>query len=147
MNPISLLEMIENELIDGRGYFRRKIDGNRCIRLLDELKNSLPECIVEAQKIVDNKQKILQNADFVAKNTLSTAENKARRLAAGSEIEQLAQSEAKKIMDNAAIQRDVLIDKTKEHLDGMFDEAERFVLSLLNMIRKNRQELKAIEFN
>lgn len=139
--------MIENELVDGRGYFRRKIDGNRCMQLLDELKNSLPECIVEAQKIVDSKQKILQNADFVAKNTISTAENKARRLASGSEIEQLAQSEAKKIVDKASIQREVLIDKTKEHLDAMFDEAERFVLSLLNTIRKNRQELKAIEFN
>lgn len=147
MDPISLLSMIENELVDNRGYFRRKINGDRCMQLLRELKNSFPDCIVEAQKIVDNKQRILQNADFVAKNTISTAENKAKRLAAGSEIEQIAQNEAKQIMNKASLQREVLIDKTKEHLDGMFDEAERFALSLLNMIRKNRQELKAIEFN
>lgn len=147
MDPISLLSMIENELVDSKGYFRRKINGDRCMQLLQELKNSFPDCIVEAQKIVDNKQRILQNADFVAKNTISTAENKAKRLAAGSEIEQIAQNEAKQIMNKASLQREVLIDKTKEHLDGMFDEAERFALSLLNMIRKNRQELKAIEFN
>ncbi len=147
MNPISLLELIEDELVDSKGYFRRKVDGNRCVKLIHELKNSLPECIVEAQRIVDHKHKILQNADFVAKNTISTAENKARRLAEVSEIEQLAQNEAKKIVDKASVQREVLIDKTKEHLDGLFDEAEKFLVTLLNLIRKNRQELKSIDFS
>lgn len=147
MNSISLLELLENEFLDGKGYLKRKIDGNRCIQLLDELKGSLPECIIEAQKIIDTKNKILQNADYVAKNTIATAQQKAMHLASGSEIEQIAQVEAKKIVSKASLQREALIDKTKDHLEGVFDEVENFLLSLLNMVRKNRQELRAVDFN
>lgn len=147
MDSISLLEMLEGEFFDGKGYAKRKIDLNRCLHIIDELKSSLPECIKEAQKIVDAKQKILQNADSVAKNTIATAQQKAQHLVSGTEVDQLAQVEAKKIVNKATIQRDILIDKTKSHLENMFDETEQFLLSLINMIRKNRQELRAVVFN
>ena len=147
MDSISLLEVLEGEFVDNRGYIKRKVDLNRCLHIIEELKSSLPECILQAQKIIDTKQKILQNADSVAKNTIATAEQKARHLVSGTEVEHLAQVEAKKIINKATIQRDVLIDKTKRHLEEMFDETEQFLLSLVSMIRKNRQELRSVVFN
>ncbi len=147
MDAITLIELLKDEFVDIKGLPKRKVDPDRCLQLIEELKNSLPTCIKDARKIIENKQQILQNADFVAKNTISSAEEKARRMVAGSEIEQLAQREAQKIINKAAIQRDVLIDKTKTHLDSMFSETEQFLLSLLDMIRKNRHELRTITFN
>lgn len=147
MDSITLIDLLKDEFIDVKGYPKRKIDLNRCLQLVDELKNSLPTCIKEAQRIVENKQRILQNADFVAKNTINSAEERARQMVSGSEVGQLAQKEAQRIINKAAIQRDVLIDKTKTHLDSMFEETEQFLLSLLDMVRKNRHELRAVVFN
>lgn len=146
MDPITIIELLRDEFIDSKGYPKRKVDLNRCLQLIEELKNSLPTSIKDARKIVENKQRILQNADFIAKNTISSAEEKARRLIASSEIEQLAQKEAQKIVNKAIIQRDVLVDKTKTHLDSMFVESEQFLLSLIDMVRKNRHELSSINF-
>ena len=147
MDSLSLLELLEDEFVDERGFAKRKVDLNHCLQLIGELKSSLPGCLKEALQIISNKQQILQNADCVAKNTIATAEQKARHLVSGSEVEQLAQQEAKKIVNKATIQRDVLIDKTKTHLENMFDETEQFLLGLLSMVRKNRQELRAVAFN
>lgn len=146
MDYISLLELLEDEFADKNGYIRRKIDANRCLQLLSELKNSFPDCVYKAQKIVEQKQSILQNADSVAKNTLAAAKQRANQLAQESEIQIIAQREAKKITNKANIQRDVLIDKTKTHLENVFDQTEQMLISLLEMIRKNRQELRAVKF-
>lgn len=144
---MTLIELLKDEFIDIKGYPKKKVDLVRCLQIIDDLENSLPTCIKDAQKIVENKQRILQNADFVAQNTISSAEEKARRLAYGSEAQQIAQQEAQKIVNKAAMQRDILVDKTKTHLDSMFQETERFLLSLLDMVRKNRHELRSVAFN
>ncbi len=146
MDSITLIELLKDEFIDAKGL-KRKIDVNRCLQLVDELQNSLPTYVKEAQKIVENKQRILQNSDFVAKNTIKSAEERARQIVSESAMGQLAQKEAQRIINKATIQRDVLIDKTKTHLDSMFEETEQFLLSLLDMVRKNRHELRTVVFN
>ena len=130
MDSFTLLELLIDEFTDSKGYAKRKVDVGKCIHIIEELRNSLPEYIKEARQIVETKQKILQNADAVAKTTISTAEQKAQQMISGSETE-----------------RDVLIDKTKAHLENLFDETERFLLGLLNIVRKNRQELRAVVFD
>lgn len=143
----TLLELLEEELIDAKGYLKRKIDVGRCVQLLDALKESLPQYVVEAQKIVECKQSILQNADAIAQKTILTAEQKATKILSESELTKRAELEAKKIINKASIQRDVLIDKTKTHLQNVFDQTEQMLQGLIAMIHKNRQELKSIDFN
>lgn len=75
----SLITALENEFVDERGYVKRKINCAKCLTLLNELRSSLPMCIEEAQRIVDNKQRILANADSVAKATVETAQKKSRK--------------------------------------------------------------------
>ena len=147
MDYITLLELLEDEFADKNGYIKRKVDTNRCLQLLSELKNSFPNYVYEAQNILKQKQSILQNADSVAKNTISVAKQRATQLATESEIQKIAEREAKKITNKANIQRDVLIDKTKTHLENMFDQTEQMLISLLDMIRINRQELRAVKFD
>lgn len=147
MDAVSLLERLQDEFVDDRGYLRRKIDGNACLRLLSDLKSSLPRCLEDARGIVENKRQILQNADSVAQNTVQAAQQRARDLVSDGEIDRLARKEADKIVNKALMQRDVLIDKTKRHLEEVFNETERFLLQMLETIRKNKQELKAINFS
>lgn len=142
MDVMKLLAELEEELSDRRGIFGKKVDLDRCLDVVDKIKRSLPETLREAEYILDNKSKILDNADLVAKNTIREAEDRAEHIVENSEIIRRAETDAKQIIDSAYVQCDALVHHTKEHLDNMFKEIEQFLLSTLTMIRNNREELR-----
>ena len=83
----SLITALENEFVDERGYVKRKINCAKCLTLLNELRSSLPMCIEEAQRIVDNKQRILANADSVAKATVEPHKKKPKKFCPKAEFQ------------------------------------------------------------
>jgi len=141
MGPLELLNELEEELRGARGVHRK--DGGRVFGILSQLRDSVGYNLEEANYIVKKQKQILKNADIVAKNTLKAAEERAEHMLGTTEIMQKADAEAKIMMDKTAAKCDVLVKKTKEHLDGMFIDAEQFLLSTLTMIRTNREELRA----
>lgn len=141
MNVMDLLYELEEELRDKRSVFGKK-DPNRCIAIVEQLKEMLPAALEESDYIIQKQRQILKNADIVAKNTLKAAEEKADHLVGTTDVLRKAEDEAKKMLDKTAARCDLLVKKTKEHLDSMFIESEQFLLSSLNMIRTNRAELR-----
>ena len=142
MDILKLLDEMESELTDKKGLFSKKVDIGRCVDILYEMKRAFPESIREADYIVANKNKILENADNVAKNTIREAEERAEHIIDNSELIKRAEIEAKNIIDTGYMQCDTLVDRTKAHLDSMFKDIEQFLLSTLTMIRNNREELR-----
>lgn len=143
MDAMELLEELEAEVTGKRGgIFSKKIDLDKCTQLVGELKQIMPENLREAEFVMENKRKILENADNVAKNTIREAEERAEHIIDNSEIIKRAEQDAKQVIEKAYMQCDLLIDKTKLHLDNMFKDIEQFLLSTLAMIRNNREELR-----
>ncbi|MCI8458442.1 MAG: hypothetical protein HFE46_02100 [Clostridia bacterium] len=143
MDVLQLLEQLEQELGDRKGgLFSKKVDIGRCSQLVRQIRGSLPDTLREAQYVVENKQKILENADSVAKNTMREAEERAEHIIDNSELTKRAEMEAKQLMETAYMQCDALVDQTKTHLDIMFRDVEQFLQSTLAMIRNNREELR-----
>ena len=142
MDILKLLDEMESELTDKKGLFSKKVDISRCVDILYEMKRVFPESIREADYIVANKNKILENADNVAKNTIREAEERAEHIIDNSELIKRAEIEAKNIIDMGYMQCDTLVERTKTHLDSMFKDIEQFLLSTLTMIRNNREELR-----
>jgi len=137
-----IIEELESELLDRKGFFSKKVDVERCVELTQALKESMPASLSEAHKVLGSRKKILENADTVAQNTIREAEERASHIVDKSEIVSAAQIESRKIIDMAYMQCDMLIDRTKSHLDNMFKDIEQFLLSTLAMIRNNREELR-----
>lgn len=142
MEVVELLKELSQELSDKRGLFSKKIDLDKCLSIVEQLKIDLPNSLAESKYIMDNTQKIMDNADNVAKNTIREAEERAEHIIENSEIAKRAEIEAKKIIETAYMQCDTLIERTKDHLDVMFKEVEQFLQSTLSMIRNNREELR-----
>lgn len=142
MDLMSLLVELEAELSDKKGFFGKKIDIDKCYDLVTQIKTNLPATLKETEYVMENKRKILENADIVAKNTIREAEERAEHLIDNSEIMRMAELESKKLIETAYMQCDGLVRHTKEHLDNMFKETEQFLLSTLSMIRNNREELR-----
>lgn len=139
-----LIDELEEELSSKRGIFAKKIDVEKCAVIVEELKANVPSTLNDVNYILDNKQKILDNADKVAQNTIKAAEERARQLAQSTEVMRIARVEANRLLDETSAECDMLISKTKEHLDKTFLETEQFLLTTLNMIRVNREELRKI---
>jgi len=139
---IQIIDELQSELLDKKGFFTKKVDIQRCVELTDMLKEQVPSSIAEAHHILASRKKILENADSVAKNTIREAEERASHIVDQSEIVQAARLEEKKIIDMAYMQCDTLVERTKNHLDDMFKDIEQFLLSTLAMIRNNREELR-----
>jgi len=137
-----IINELDNELSDKKGIFSKKIDIDKCQHLVGELKNLLPRSIAQSEQVLSSRQKILENADTVAQNTIREAEERASHIVDNSELVKQAELEAKKIIEMANMQGDVIIDRTKTHLDNMFKDIEQFLLSTLAMIRNNREELR-----
>lgn len=143
MDILELLDELDTELSDRRGgLFSKKIDLDKCVHIVNQMKKVLPESLSESDYVLENKRKILENADNVAKNTIREAEERAEHITDNSEIVKRAEVESKQILENSYMQCDALIDKTKAHLDNMFRDIEQFLLSTLAMIRNNREELR-----
>ena len=139
---LKIIDELQGELMDTKGFFSKKVDLERCVELTEILKKEVPSTITEAHQILYNRKNILENADSVAKNTIREAEERASHIVDQSEIVALARLEEKKIVDMAYMQCDTLVERTKAHLDEMFKDIEQFLLSNLAMIRNNREELR-----
>ncbi|MCI8488078.1 hypothetical protein [Pumilibacter intestinalis] len=143
MDVMRIIDELEAELGERRGgLFSKKIDIGKCVQLTKAIRGAMPDAVREAEYVVENKQKILENADSVAKNTIREAEERAEHIIDNSELIKRAELEAKQLMETAYMQCDALVDKTKAHLDIMFRDVEQFLQSSLAMIRNNREELR-----
>ena len=143
MDVMRIIDELEAELGERRGgLFSKKIDIGKCVQLTKAIRGAMPDAVREAEYVVENKQKILENADSVAKNTIREAEERAEHIIDNSELIKRAELEAKQLMETAYMQCDALVDKTKAHLDIMFRDVEQFLQASLAMIRNNREELR-----
>ena len=143
MDIMNLLNELETELSDKKGgLFGKKVDLDKCYNLVVKIKTNLTATLRESEYIMENKRKILENADVVAKNTIREAEERAEHMIDKSDIMRMAELEAQRLIDNAYAQCDALVHHTKDHLDGTFKDTEQLLLSTLTMIRNNREELR-----
>ena len=118
------------------------MDVARCLELYEMLNDELPKILGEADAVVRTKERILSNADIVAKNVIHEAEQRAEKIIDSSEISRLAEKQGRELLDRTYKECDRLILKTKEHLDSLFGEAEGFFQSTLSLVKTNRNELR-----
>ena len=142
MNVLELLQELQDEFDGKKGVFSKKIDYEKCREIVSALCESLPSVFTRATEIIATRESILSNADLVANNVIKEAETRAINLASQSEIVKNAEKQRQVSLDKAYRECDLLVQKTKEHLDGMFRETEKFFTNMLELTRKNRNELR-----
>ena len=142
MDLNELIAEMDDELVGRSGLFNKRADLARCASLWVDIKALLPIAMEEAELVSRNRLRILENADIVAQNVIKEAEERAEQLTDGAEIARRAEKRSREVLDEAYRQCDELVLKTKEHLDGMFKDAETFFKNTLDTIKTNRNELR-----
>ena len=164
MNSIfDLLDELEDMLDSApTKAFSKKIsiDRDALFELIGDIRLSLPVEIKQAQRIADNCDKIINDANNKAQSIIKDAEEKCERLISDNEITKKAKEEAALITgeakDTAREKRIAaveyagnLLEQTEQSLKGCLEEflkisrgTEDFIAKEIDIVYNNRQELR-----
>jgi cell division septum initiation protein DivIVA len=139
-----ILDELESLLIDAaRVPFtnKRVLEEDDVARLLDELREALPSTIAEANKIIAERQRILEDAQKEAKSIVEKAKNYTIKLTDENMITKQAQEQSTEILTQAHqqasdLQKDAIAyaDQVFKHLSGNLEKA-------LEVVRQGHNEL------
>ena len=109
---------------------------------LDKIRLNLPEEMRQANKIVNQRKTIIDEANKNAEDIITRAEARARDLVANHEIIKAAEAKASEIEKQALIKAKAVKDATDKYLVDMLERAEGSLSDSLNVIRRTKGTIK-----
>ncbi|MGI6049866.1 MAG: ATPase [Acetivibrionales bacterium] len=146
MELLDLLEQLEDVVESGVNL---PLSGGRCIidreavlDLVQEMRLKLPDDIKEANRITEEKMRILSEAQQEAESIVANAESRIAALVDENEITKKAYEQAEIIIANTKKNAREIRLGTKEYADGILEQVSQILEETLDVIEMNRQELK-----
>ena len=106
--------------------------------ILNELVESQPEELVEAQKILARREDIIRNAHDEAQKVIDVAQKRLEELTSEQEVVKQAHREAERIMRDAVVRADQTRLEALQYIYQKMDELERNFNSSLTTIRNSK---------
>ena len=122
----NLIEMGKRIPMTGRTL----IDGDSCLKIIEDLERNLPETIQFCQKMNEEKDRILGDASDTAKRIVVSAEMKVNK------AKQNAREEAAQRVSDAEAEADAIVADAQERADRMVSESE--------VVRRANDEARSI---
>ena len=145
MRVIDLLAELEEIVEKGNAVpFSSKalIDPEEIIEIIDEIRDSLPEELTEAKKIVAERKKIISTAQSEAEHMKAEAEKRLKELIDTNEVTKTATAQANEIMRNANASAKALKTGSQNYTDKLLYSFQLQLKEMNEKIEQNRRELK-----
>ncbi len=146
MELLELLDQIEDILESGTtvpfSKGRCLVDRDAILEYVQEIRLRLPDDIKMARRVMEDKGRILSEAQQEAENILNNAEARIAALVDENEITKKAYEQAEVILSNAKKNAREIRLGTREYADGILSKVEDMLEDTLDVIKLNRQELK-----
>ena len=139
-----ILDEIENLVVDAR----RVVFTNKCIieeddliRLVDDLRNALPNEIQNAGQVMQERQQILDEAKREANKIVEQAKNYGEKLVVEHEIVKQAQNQASVIMEKTIQNSNELKEDSVKYANQVFDHLLSGMNSTLDVVQQAKADL------
>ncbi len=140
----TLLENLEEILEEGMSVplsgGKRMVDVDAARDIIDDIRRNMPQEILQAKAIVQDRAQIMAKAKKEAEDMVRTAEERARNLIDKNEIVRQAEAKAKTIMSEANQQATRLRTSVTKYCDGMLANTQ-------DQLQKSFSEIKIIRDN
>jgi vacuolar-type H+-ATPase subunit H len=147
MNVEDILSMMDDVLdksvavpFSGR---KSLIDVEKMNNLIHEIRMNLPREVEQARGVVNDRKKLIADANGEADRIIKRAEERAKQMVASQEITRLAQARAQEIMEAAQHKSKELRHTTNDYVDNMLSRAEEMFAKNLAEVKKARTALKS----
>ncbi len=144
---IDLIEELEEMVETGNTLpFSSKalISPEDALDIIDELKRELPAEIDQAQKIVNDKERILKEANEEADKIREKAQQQVNSMINESEITHLATKEAESIVENAQNSAKEIRVGTQQYATNILENLLNTINSLAEKVDLNKKEIEKI---
>ncbi len=139
-----ILDELESIVTDGsRVPFTNKriVEEDDIIRLLDELREKLPNEITEASQIVSERQRVLEKAQEEARKIVEQAKVYAAKLTDENTVAKQAQEQSNEIVNLANKEAGDLRNEAIGYADSVFKHLEGQIEKTLEVVRQGHNEL------
>lgn len=140
-----ILDEIENLVVEARKVpFTNKciIDDDDLIRLIDDLRNELPQEIQDANHLIQQRQQIINDAKREANGIVEQAKTYAIKLTAEHEIVRHAQTQANEIMEKTIENANQLKEDSLKYANEVFMHLAHNVSGTLDVVQQAHANLK-----
>ena len=120
---------------------KRMVEEDEFARLLDELREALPVEVKEANKILNNRQKIMEDAQKEAQSIIDQGKNYVSKLTDENVITRQAQDQANEIVAQAQKSADELRADAVLYADNVFTHLEGNIEKAIEVIRQGHAVL------
>lgn len=125
-------------------HFTKKvlINEDTFYNICNEIVESQPDELVEAQRIIARQEDVLKNAHDEAQHVLGVAQRRLEELTSEQEVVKQAKREAERIIHDAEVRAEQIRVEAMEYVYQKMEELERQFSSSLNTIKNGKQLLE-----
>jgi vacuolar-type H+-ATPase subunit H len=145
MNVMALLDYLQEEVEQGNKVplsSKCMVDREKCLDIINDIRQTLPNEIMEAEGIRNEKNQILYDAEKEAENIIAEAEEKARQMVEENNITQMAYRQAEEIITNAQTGAQEIRTSANEYVEDILADLETYIQRNLDIVRQNREQMK-----
>lgn len=146
MDILHLVDRLEEVFNDGRPIpLTRKlaVDEDRVLELIDQMRVSIPEEVKKAQQILNQRDKILAQAQEEAQRTVQLAQEKAAQLVEKETIVEQARQRAQEIIQQAELDAEGIRADADDYVLDALTRLEAETAKSLQQIRNGINKLRA----
>jgi len=111
------------------------------INLLNELKKKLPEDILQANHLLDNKEAVIEEGRMAGQAVIEQAKAEANRLISQTEIVQSATQRAQEILQQVDQELNSMRNETDDYIDARLANFEITLNRTLLAVRRGREKI------
>ncbi|MDO4200340.1 MAG: ATPase [Clostridia bacterium] len=135
-------DMLENSWGLPMSGGRVVLNSKNIRKILEDIRLALPQEIVQAQKIINERNRIIEGAKSDAETMIKLSEEKIKVMVSQSEIVKAAQASADEILNDAQTKAKEIKKSASEYAGEMMKRMDESVTQGLLEIRKARQALE-----
>jgi vacuolar-type H+-ATPase subunit H len=120
---------------------KRSVDLEIVNEILHDLKTVIPEELAQAQKLMEDKDKVISEAKAKADEIIKSAQEELAKKVSEDVVTATAEENAQELMNTARNNAKEITMGAKEYADDIMKELEVYFADYLKLIRKNRLQL------
>ena len=146
MNVDELLDLMEETLEEGTAMpfssGKRVVDVDKMRDIIDDVRANLPDEMRQSKKMVDDRERIMQDAHQEADSIIKQAEERAKLLTSEQEITKRAQKRAVEILTTAQNQSREISKSATSYCETILKNAEESLARSIADIKNTRMNLR-----
>ena len=141
-----ILDQMEKVLLDSSRFpltNKRIVEEDEMLQLIDELHDSLPAALMEAERIIAERQKIMAEAQTAAQDIVDQAKSYVTKLTEEHMITRHAQEQADEMIGSARQTAAALRNDATQYANDVFQYLEGQLEKTIDVVRQGRHGLQS----